>query len=46
MLSLQVRSFNEGNSGVQGGDMTVLPDQVIELLPDQVNKPLPDQEIE
>ena len=53
VLSLQVRSFKEGNYGVQGGDMTVLPDQVIKLLPDQVNgplldkviKPLPDQVI-
>ena len=47
VLYLQVRQYaNEGNYGVQRGDMTVLPDQVIEHVPDQVIEHVPDQVIE
>ena len=31
---------------VQGGDMTMVPDQVNKSLPDQVIEPLPDQVID
>ena len=36
---------NEGHYCVQGGDMTMVPDQVIKPLPDQVMKRSPDQVI-